>query len=64
MLCEGCGEEGGNHGADCYELDIEDVDYEPSVCDNCGRDEHTEVQLAACVDSMLDDTVMWEEGDM
>jgi hypothetical protein len=30
---------------------IPGVDYEPAVCDNCGRDKHTERQLKACIRS-------------
>lgn len=29
------------------------IDYEPAVCDNCGKDAHTPAELAACIDSML-----------
>ena len=28
-------------------------DYEPSVCMNCGHDEHSPEELAACVESIL-----------
>jgi hypothetical protein len=28
------------------------VDYEPSVCMNCGEDEHTAEELAECIDSV------------
>lgn len=28
------------------------VDYEISVCDNCGEDEHTTEELKVCIDSM------------
>ena len=29
------------------------MDYDPAVCDNCGRDEHTPAELDECVESML-----------
>ena len=32
---------------------IPKVDYEPAVCDNCGKDEHTPTELRECVESIV-----------
>lgn len=38
------------------------VDYEPSVCANCGKDEHTNEELQACLRSMMPPPLLDEDG--
>lgn len=42
-------------------LPVAGVDYDVSVCANCGEDEHTPAQLAACIESMVGPSIFTED---
>lgn len=43
----------GDGQSNFWPTPIAGVDYDPAVCDACGKDEHTDAELAECIDSML-----------